>query len=163
MRETIVQQAVSYLDFRQLQEIKFNLENEVPLFSNWNLEDIQSDVNSLKQCSIEYGEYMSKAGSYGSLFELAKSTQLYNFVAVVFMKQGNIFKCFDIGYTDNQNDVLKPKTFILFTGSSYRGHFRLLKPSTIEGMNLTEHIPRGDYSIFKEYGSSFYLKKGHSL
>lgn len=108
---------------------------------------------------LEYSEYMTKPGHYGTLFELAISSKLFDFNAVVFMKQGDIFKS-DIGVSDDDKNVIKPKLFILFTGSTYSGHFRLLKPSTIDCLKTSDQIPRGEYSIFKEDKSSFHLKKG---
>lgn len=102
---------------------------------------------------------MTKSGHYGTLFELGISTQLFDFNVVVFI-QGDIFKCFDIGVSDDDTNVTKPKLFILFTGSTYSGHFRLLKPSTIDCLKTSDRIPRGEYSIFKEDKSSFQLKKG---
>lgn len=160
LRKMIVEKATSEFDFLKLQEIKFNLENHVEFFSTLNLDSIQSNIDLQNECSREYYNYMSLPGHYGTLFELEFATKLFGFVALVFMKQGDmVFKCFDIGTSDDKNI---PKLFILFTGPTHNGHFRLLKPSSIECVCVqsAEYIPRGDYSIFKEDLSSFYLKKG---
>lgn len=160
VRGMIVQEAVKNLNFLQIQEIKFNLEHHVNFFSTVNLDDFHSNFELQQQCSVGYSEYMSAVGSYGTLFELAISTHLFGYVAVVFMKQGDIFKCFDIGYTNKEEDDRKPKLFILFTGSTRCGHFRFLKPSSVECLKSSDRIARGDYSIFKEDPTSFHLKKG---
>lgn len=160
LREMIVREAVSDLDFLQLQEIKFNLENNVQFFSTLDMNDLQKNDELQKRCAIAYSDYMTRSGHYGTLFELRISTQLFDFNVVVFMKQGDIFKCFDIDVSDDDTNVTKPKLFILFTGSTYSGHFRLLKPSTIDCLKTSDRIPRGEYSIFKEDKSSCQLKKG---
>lgn len=102
---------------------------------------------------------MSKAGSYGTIFELNAAAKLFGFVGTVFLNNNKEFDCMNFGFSDNPDDVLKPKLFVLFNGPITGGHFRLLKSITITSFKLANVIPCGKYSIINEDKSSFLIAR----
>lgn len=60
------------------------------------------------------------------------------------------YVCINFGFTDDEHvDNLKPRIFLLFTGSIDHGHFRLLHPSiTSSYLN----IKCGNYSNLTKHG-----------
>lgn len=120
---------------------------------------MKTDKNLQDQFLIEYEQHMSKAGSFGTIFELNIAAMHFGFTGMVFMKQDNIFQCINIGYSDNENDKFKPKIFIVFTGPRNSGHFRLLKPNTVISMKFARNIPCGEYSILNDDGNGLLIMK----
>lgn len=159
LRKSIVDSIVNEFDSNYLEEIKFNLQNDVPFFSSLDLNDVTQNENLKKNAIAEYEKHMSMGGSCGTIFELNIAAKIFGFAGAIFLNKINGFDCMKFGLSDNPGDELKPKLFILFNGPTTNGHFRLLKPLTVTSFKLSNIIPCGQYSIVNEDASTILIAR----
>lgn len=78
------------------------------------------NINASTQAKIEYDQYVSSLGIYGTFVELYAATKLFNFIGIIFKKKKtkNGYDCYEFGTSDNNiKDNLKPWLHVLlFTG-----------------------------------------------
>lgn len=150
---------VNDFNVQYFEESKFNLENFVPYFSSLNLNDMIQDDNLKQEAINKYEEYMSVNGSYGTIFELNAAAKYFGFVGSCFIYKENKFDCIKIGYSNDANDELKPKIFVLFNFATINGHFRILKPFTVISVKIAKNLPHGQYSVINENDSYILIAK----
>lgn len=98
-----------------------NLQDYIPHGDNKNADE--EIINS-------YRDYMATSGKEGTFAELCAIAELFKFVGFLIQQNdSNNYACYDFGLTDNfKNDESKPTAYLLFTGNTRSGHFRLLQP-----------------------------------
>ncbi len=105
----------------------FNNHKQIP--SLLNLNDSKCSNNKGK---VDYFEYMSKPGNYGTFTELTAASELFGFIGLVIqIFDGEQFNCYDFGISNiPELNEKKPLLFLVFSGPPKNGHFRLLKPAS---------------------------------
>lgn len=117
----------------------FNNHKQIP--SLLNLNDSQYSNNKAK---IDYFNYMTDPGNYGTFSELTAASELFGFFgSVIQIVDDQNFNCYDFGSNNiNETNEIKPIMFLIFSGNPDSGHFRLLHPIT----RKTFVIPGGMYT-----------------
>lgn len=78
-----------------------------------------------KSIKIEYKNYMSTPGVFGTFAELCAASKLFGFNGKILEENNeNNFNCIDLRRFDNYSE--NPKLFFLFTEILTSGHFRML-------------------------------------
>lgn len=127
---------------RFVDTIIFNLENHLPILQNERYTDLFK--------AKTYRNYMHQQYQYGTSAELQAASEIFDFVYVVFREEkridGTWYNCYS-----SEDLCLKPKMFLLFSGSTSSGHFQFMKPITPENICL---LPQGEYKATDEYYAS---------
>ena len=91
---------------------------------------------------------MSSQGKYGTATELCAMSELFGVEVCVIQENSPT----DFSYNYGSKCGSSGKTlYLLFTGSTYEGHFRLLTPMD---ESPCSHVPLGMYKLVKDHASS---------
>lgn len=87
---------------------------------------------------INYFDYMSQPGNYGTITELLAATEIFGFIGYVIQSiNDDEYSCYDFGLSNNPLlNENKPVVYLLFTGPGDKGHFRLLIPNTLDSPQI---------------------------
>lgn len=112
------------------------------------------DTDASEELSkIQYAKYMASPGTYGTTAELCAMAEIFNFSFYVIRKDNDEdYSCYDYGSMEKfVNHRTNAVVFLLFTGSTGGGHFRLLVPDKSVTFPV---IPTGAYKKIVDYTTS---------
>lgn len=151
LRQHAVRHVVTDANFERFKDsIMANLQSRI--FDSSQDEDNRNS-DTIKEA---YSKYMSLPGKYGTSVELCAMAELFGFTFCVIQQvNAKSYRCYDYGYTvTSDTDKLGKdveNVFLLFTGTSDDGHFRLLTPTDDRNCQL---VPSEIYNIIEEYTTS---------
>lgn len=123
--------------------VRFNLDHIIKDLSQYGKNDDKD--NEIKK---SYRVHMMQASNCGTFSELYALAEIYGFYGYVFQRDASNenFTCYNFGLTSNSKRdkelQKKPALFLLFTGSTEDGHFRLRDPLTVPAF-----VQSGSYSL----------------